>query len=97
MMWRERADSLKDKNYVAIARYEFAAKAIPDHGFLIADAACGMGYGTHMLHDTSHDNRVVGMDCSQEALTYAAAHYPGPAYILGDVSRQTFAGFDVLV
>jgi 2-polyprenyl-3-methyl-5-hydroxy-6-metoxy-1,4-benzoquinol methylase len=95
-MWGERKDSLKEHNNIPVDRYRFASKwFLGLDAWLIADAACGMGYGTKMLHAES--NHVVGFDFSAAALQYAAKEYPGPAYVLADIERQTFAGFDALV
>lgn len=58
-----------------VARYEFAAKALPP-GSRVIDFACGIGYGTKLLADAGHFAH--GFDIDQEAIDYALAHYMHP-------------------
>lgn len=58
-----------------VARYEWAAKQI-GHGKTVADFACGIGYGAHILASAGH--YVFAYDVSQQALDYAAQHYAHP-------------------
>ena len=55
-----------------VARYEFAAKKIPE-GSKVIDFACGCGYGSRVLSDTGLI--VSGMDICMEAVAYAIKHY----------------------
>lgn len=54
------------------ARYEWAAKRIPEKSNII-DVACGVGYGTNILAKAGH--AAVGIDISGEAIAYARKHY----------------------
>jgi len=55
-------------------RYEFAAnQASPGR---VLDIACGVGYGTRLLRDTIPGcHEAVGVDLSQESITYAREKY----------------------
>jgi SAM-dependent methyltransferase len=55
-----------------VARYEFAAKKIPQ-GSRVIDYACGIGYGCRILADVGH--RAVGYDVDREAIEYGLEHY----------------------
>ena len=57
-----------------VARYEFAARALPK-GSRVIDFACGVGYGSRLMFDAGHE--VHGYDCDQEATDYARKHYGG--------------------
>ena len=65
---------IDDEEQIAlhVARYEFAMTQLTSGG-VVLDAACGSGYGTEMLSQTAH--RVVGLDLSDHALSYARAHH----------------------
>lgn len=54
-----------------VARYEWAAARLA--GKRVIDYACGIGYGTQLLAEAGC--QVVGVDCDEEALAYAAEHY----------------------
>ena len=58
-----------------LARYEFAARALPP-GSRVIDFACGVGYGSKILADAGHYAR--GFDREAEALAYAREHYASP-------------------
>lgn len=51
-----------------VARYEFAARLAA--GRRVLDAGCGSGYGSARLADTAQS--VIGLDCSEDAIGYAA-------------------------
>lgn len=53
-------------------RYLFAARYV--HGRRVLDAGCGVGYGTRMLADAGA-SEVVGVDISDEALTFARQNF----------------------
>ena len=59
-----------------VIRYHLAAGLLRP-GDTVADLACGYGYGAHVL--TAHANcaRVIGLDASERAITYATRHYGG--------------------
>lgn len=91
-MIEERNDALKNSpDSLPVKRYEAANKFL-GKGKTVADAACGMGYGTALLKD--HD--VTGFDNSYEALDYASDNYPGN-YAELDIEEMAFGEFDALV
>jgi hypothetical protein len=51
----------------------------------VLDAACGCGYGSKIMQDSGAF--VTGIDLEQEAIEYARKYYPGPEYILADVTK----------
>ncbi len=55
-----------------MARYLFASQFV--RGKDVLDIACGSGYGSRMLTE-SGANRVVGVDISEEAITYCRENY----------------------
>lgn len=65
-----------------VERYKFAAKKARD---FILDGACGCGYGSSMLHKVGD---VTGIDLEPEAVEYAQKHYPGPTYLVDDVTTH---------
>ena len=56
-----------------LARYMFAARMAA--GKRVLDAGCGAGYGAAEMARTAE--RVVGIDCSAEAVAFAREHYQG--------------------
>jgi len=54
------------------SRYLFAAQYV--RGKRVLDAGCGVGYGTRMLVDAGA-SEAVGVDISDEALTFARQHF----------------------
>lgn len=56
------------------ARYEFALEHCRDKRVL--DGACGTGYGSALIGSVAES--VVGIDCAQDAIAYAAATYAAP-------------------
>ncbi|HWF19594.1 MAG TPA: class I SAM-dependent methyltransferase, partial [Verrucomicrobiae bacterium] len=59
-----------------IARYMLARQFLPKEG-LVLDAACGLGYGSAILAQSSPSVRVIGMDSSAFAVNYARANFGG--------------------
>ncbi len=57
-----------------IARYTLARELLPRDG-LVLDAACGLGYGGAILAHSSPAVRVIGIDSSASAITYARDHF----------------------
>lgn len=55
-----------------VARYEFAARKLPN-GSRAIDLACGVGYGAYILAEAGC--HVVAIDRSEEAIHYARQHY----------------------
>ena len=76
-----------------VKRYQFAASAI-SAGLRVLDAACGCGYGSRVLSDSRL--AVAGVDINQDAIEWARKYFPGPNYILGDVTELDLDA-DVLV
>lgn len=56
-----------------VARYEWAAGLLKP-GINVIDAACGIGYGAHLLAYRAMV-RVVGLDRDEETIQYAKKHY----------------------
>jgi glycosyltransferase involved in cell wall biosynthesis/ubiquinone/menaquinone biosynthesis C-methylase UbiE len=54
-----------------LKRYDFARQFC--QAKVILDAACGVGYGSNYLAQVAQE--VIGVDISQEAITYAQEHY----------------------
>src|SRR5262249_23524866 len=57
-----------------IARYMLAGRYVRP-GDTVLDAACGLGYGAHILARSTGAARVIGVDSSPSAITYAAANF----------------------
>lgn len=58
------------------ARYEYAIRCLRRYvppPAVILDAACGPGYGSVMLAEAGY--KVYGVDCSEEAIEHARAHF----------------------
>lgn len=67
-------------------RYRYAAEFVRP-GDRVLDVACGLGYGSRMLYETSQAASVLGVDLSNFGINYAVAHYglPGKVeYAAGD-------------
>lgn len=81
-----------------VARYEWAAAMIGSDK-TVADAACGVGYGSQILVQAG--NAVGAYDSDAEALGYAAKHYPGPTYWQRDLENpqhgEDMRGYDAAV
>jgi SAM-dependent methyltransferase len=63
-------------------------------GDSVYDAACGVGYGSYLLHCAGC--KVTGVDNSAEAISVGRASYPGPVFAVGDAADVP-AGVDVVV
>jgi SAM-dependent methyltransferase len=79
-----------------VVRYRFAEDYC--RGKDVLDAACGVGYGSHLLAAAAR--RVVGVDLADEAIEYARQHFKAEneEHHVMDVERMTFAddSFDVV-
>lgn len=89
MLARER---LQDESWVPpwlhfqhLARYEWARPYC--RGELVIDAACGNGYGSHILREVA---TVVSLDIAVEALADARRKRPLLRLLLGDTTRLPF-------
>jgi len=72
-----------------INRYIFALRFVSSK--IVFDLACGTGYGTKLLSETS--DFVIGADISREALAYAKRHYGrvhNTEFILSDAHNLPF-------
>lgn len=88
---RQQAETLSGIHPGHLERYFFAAGQVSGR---VLDAACGCGYGSKIMQDSG--SFVTGIDLEQDAIDYARKHYPGPEYILADVT--TFpANYDCVV
>lgn len=79
-------------------RYAFAAKHIQAGSCL--DVACGVGYGSKIIRDARSDvEPIVGIDISEDAISYAKAHYaaPGVQFIAADALHFYEKSFDNVV
>ena len=81
-----------------IARYMLARQYLPNAG-VVVDAACGLGYGSAILAQSSPSSQVVGIDNSEFATQHCAEKNfvpicSGLAFRQGDVcDLSSFAGF----
>jgi len=90
-----------------LSRYAFAARLVgrlpagKRRRLRVLDAGCGSGYGTALLAAAAPGVKAIGIDISQEALAWAAGHYPAPnlRFHPGDCLALPFADheFDVVV
>lgn len=78
-----------------LRRYEFAASFAP--GRSVLDAACGAGYGSHMLMAAGAKS-VLGVDISAEAIEHASSVYgmPGIQFRVADCF-EVEGSFDLVV
>lgn len=81
---------------IHLKRYDFA-KAFCK-GKVVLDAACGVGYGSHLLCEEA--KKVMGVDISEEAINYAKKHYQRDniQFEVMDIHKLTFPDrfFDVV-
>lgn len=81
-----------------IERYKFAVKYVNDK--CVLDIACGVGYGSKCLSNGGA-SRVVGVDISKEAVSYAKTNYKSINlnFLRGDATRLPFQNnyFDIVV
>lgn len=57
-----------------VGRYQWALPYIRP-GDIVLDAACGLGYGSHVLQLSSTAARTIGIDGSEYAIAYARLHF----------------------
>lgn len=84
-----------------VARYQWAGGYVKP-GDRVLDAACGLGYGSHVLRSLTRAASVTGVDASQSAIDYAAACFPGNggAYVgrlPGALAEFAEGSFEVVV
>lgn len=91
-----------------VVRYTLAAEYV-SAGDTVLDAACGLGYGSALLHDSAADVTVTGIDLSDSAIDYARVTFgtrrPRLAFAAADVmsiasrpraSVNTIASFETI-
>lgn len=59
-----------------IGRYHLAANYVRP-GDKVLDAACGLGYGTHVIYTITKASSLLGIDGSEFAINYASANFEG--------------------
>lgn len=84
-----------------LARYAEAARLV-QHGDVILDAACGYGYGSHMLATTTGAAQVIGLDLSPDSVEYARKNFgrTNVEFHVADVTAMTLlanASVDLVV
>jgi 2-polyprenyl-3-methyl-5-hydroxy-6-metoxy-1,4-benzoquinol methylase len=79
----------------ALWRYEYAAAQPELQEGAVVDCACGLGYGTEILHNAGC--KVTGLDCSEIAVRTAQLRYPHLTFNLCDLNKEVFVNADSLV
>lgn len=85
-----------------IYRYKFACDYIRP-GDRVLDAACGLGYGSHIIAHQSKAKSVLGVDGSRFAIEYANATYVNEStkymegYLPDALSSYSDASFDIII
>ncbi|KFB78420.1 methyltransferase domain-containing protein [Candidatus Accumulibacter cognatus] len=86
-----------------VHRYAFAAEFVRI-GDVIVDAACGLGYGSHLLASLTPAGRIIGADLSKYAVDYASENFSKDTsrveFHLSDACRLSFledASVDIFV
>jgi SAM-dependent methyltransferase len=71
-----------------LARYRWATRFV-EAGAVVVDAACGLGYGTALIADTTGASRLISIDDSEYAVEYSrvlwGATRPHASFHRGDV------------
>nr|WP_274383307.1 methyltransferase domain-containing protein [Cupriavidus gilardii] len=57
-----------------VFRYQFAARFVRP-GDVVLDAACGLGYGSHLIWTGTKARKVIGVDGSEYAAEYASSNF----------------------
>ena len=82
---------------IHLERYEFAKNNVYGN---ILDAACGVGYGTHLIAAHSRVNSVVGVDIDPSSIAYARERYHNEKINFFEADIYSFKGeqkFDCIV
>lgn len=64
---------------------------------VVLDAACGSGYGTHIISKCPSVTRAIGIDRSEDAIAFARREYPSVEFVVGDVVDGLALNPDVVV
>src|SRR5574343_318997 len=67
-----------ERSDAQLVRYQWASRYVRP-GDRVLDAACGLGYGGHLIRHLSLADSVVGIDGSTEAIDYANINFKCPA------------------
>ena len=67
-----------------VGRYEFASRYVRP-GDVVLDAACGLGYGSHLIHSLTRCSSITGVDGSVYGIDYAARNFARRAGIRFEV------------
>lgn len=90
-------ECIREIRYEHIHRYALVADWIA--GLRVLDAACGEGYGSHLLAAKAAE--VIGIDVSFEAITHAQSRYSAPnlEFIEADCCKTSLAdsSFDCII
>ena len=77
-----------------VGRYQHTALLVD--GLRVLDAACGCGYGSHILSKKA--DHVVGIDINLEAVAHASSYWQGENIdFVADDATKHFGEFDVVV
>jgi len=95
---RQIGQKLDDIEVKHVERYKFAQKYCC--GKNVLDAACGCGYGSKILSEEA--KKVLGVDCSEEAIKYAHDNWGARNIVFRQVDLNTsdlkdLGTFDVIV
>ncbi|MGD9504992.1 MAG: methyltransferase domain-containing protein [Syntrophobacteraceae bacterium] len=87
-----------------LARYRFASEFAS--GKVVADIACGTGYGTEIISNDGKALRVIGVDVDEQAIAYASARHrpqnveflctPGDKTTISDQAIDLVVSFETL-
>ena len=86
---RQVATKLDDIRRDHVARYEWAAKNLPENSKVI-DLACGIGYGSHIMATAGH--RILAVDKDVEALQFGQLHWKHDNVEFGRADAQELNG-----
>jgi len=82
---RQVAETIEGIRNDHVSRYVWAEALMPA-GASVMDLACGVGYGSHYMHQRGH--AVAAYDYNNDALQYAEDHYSGPSYTALDLAES---------
>ena len=76
-------------------RYDFAIEMVKDKELVVADCACGVGYGTYLL--SPYCKNIIGFDISDEALSHAKKHFKASNNDFSHVENLNKYKFDFII
>ncbi len=76
--------------FMAIARYQFAARSLANARGITIDAACGSGWGTDYLARHTSSDLVIGIDNQQGVVKNASEHFQrrGAIFLCADLGEE---------